>query len=89
MRKFIIILLAILFAFSAAAESDMAGLTTEDLITLRDALNHGNRLVMMKDGRIILDISGDEKKKLTVEDLLEKFNVASGEEFANDRMILG
>jgi len=56
---------------------------------MRDAINHGNRLVMMKDGRIILDISGDEKKKLTVEDLLEKFNVASGEEFANDRMILG
>ena len=44
---------------------------------------------MMKDGRIILDIRGEEKKKLTVEDLLEKFNVASGEEFANDRMILG
>ncbi len=56
---------------------------------MRDAINHGNRLIMMKDGRIILDITGEEKKKLTVEDLLEKFNVASGEEFANDRMILG
>lgn len=56
---------------------------------MRDAIAHGNRLIMMKDGRVILNISGEEKKKLTVEDLLEKFNVASGEEFANDRMILG
>ena len=56
---------------------------------MRDAIAHGNRLIMMKDGKIILDIRGEEKKKLTVEDLLEKFNVASGEEFANDRMILG
>ena len=56
---------------------------------MKDAIAHGNRLIMMKDGRIILDIRGEEKKKLTVEDLLEKFNVASGEEFANDRMILG
>lgn len=45
---------------------------------------------MMKDGRIILDIAGEEKKKLTVEHLLEKFNSASGgEDFTNDRMILG
>ena len=56
---------------------------------MRDAIAHGNRLIMMKDGKIILDIRGEEKQKLTVEDLLEKFNVASGEEFANDRMILG
>ena len=56
---------------------------------MKDAIAHGKRLIMMKDGRIILDIRGEEKKKLTVEDLLEKFNVASGEEFANDRMILG
>ena len=56
---------------------------------MKDAIAHGNRLIMMKDGRIILDIRGEEKKKLTVEDLLEKFNVASGEEFANDRMTLG
>ncbi len=57
---------------------------------MKDAIVHGNRLVMMKDGRVILDISGEEKKKLTVEDLLEKFSVAAdGEEFANDRMILG
>ena len=56
---------------------------------MKDAIAHGNRLIMMKDGQVILDISGEEKKKLTVEDLLEKFNTASGEEFSNDRMILG
>jgi putative ABC transport system ATP-binding protein len=57
---------------------------------MRDAIQHGNRLIMMKDGEIILDIRGEEKKNLTVEDLLEKFNDASGgDEFANDRMILG
>ena len=56
---------------------------------MKDAIAHGNRLIMMKDGRVILNISGEEKKELTVEDLLEKFNTASGEEFSNDRMILG
>ena len=56
---------------------------------MKDAIAHGNRLIMMKDGQVILNISGEEKKKLTVEDLLEKFNRASGEEFSNDRMILG
>ena len=57
---------------------------------MKDAIAHGNRLIMMKDGKIILNITGEEKQKLTVEDLLEKFNSASGgEEFANDRMILG
>ena len=69
----------------------MASLVRPKLLLLDEhtAIAHGNRLIMMKDGRIILDIRGEEKKKLTVEDLLEKFNVASGEEFANDRMILG
>lgn len=57
---------------------------------MKDAITHGNRLIMMKDGKIILDIKGEEKKNLTVEDLLEKFQVASGgEEFSNDRAILG
>lgn len=56
---------------------------------MKDAIAHGNRLIMMNSGRIILDISGEEKKRLTVEDLLAKFSVASGSEFANDRMILG
>ena len=55
---------------------------------MRDAIKHGNRLIMMHEGRIILDINGEEKKKLTVEDLLERFGQASGEEFANDRALL-
>lgn len=55
---------------------------------MRDAIAHGNRLVMMHEGRIIIDISGEEKKKLTVEDLLEMFSRASGDEFSNDRAIL-
>ncbi len=46
---------------------------------------HGNRLIMMWDGKIILDIKGEEKKNLTVDDLLHQFTVASGKEFANDR----
>ena len=56
---------------------------------MKDAIAHGNRLIMMMDGNIILDIKGEEKKKLTVEDLLHKFEEASGEAFANDRMLLG
>ncbi len=56
---------------------------------MKDAINVGNRLIMMYNGQIIYDVSGDEKKKLTVEDLLKKFEQASGEEFANDRMLLG
>lgn len=56
---------------------------------MKDAIAHGNRLIMLMDGRIILDIRGEEKKKLTVEELLHKFGEASGEEFANDKAILG
>lgn len=55
---------------------------------MRDAIKYGNRLIMMHDGRIILDIKGEEKKKLTVEDLLKRFGQVSGEEFANDRALL-
>lgn len=55
---------------------------------MKDAIQIGNRLIMMHEGRIIYDVAGEEKKKLEVEDLLEKFEVASGEEFANDRMML-
>lgn len=54
---------------------------------MRDAIAHGNRLIMMKDGQIIFDISGEEKKKLTVEDLLAKFRVAGDDELS-DKMIL-
>ena len=55
---------------------------------MHDAIAHGNRLIMMHNGSIILDIDGEEKKKLTVEDLLEKFSAVSGQEFANDRALL-
>ena len=55
---------------------------------MRDAIAHGNRLIMMWEGKIILDIQGEEKKKLTVKDLLDKFEEASGEEFSNDSALL-
>ena len=55
---------------------------------MKDAIQIGNRLIMMHDGRIIYDVSGEEKKNLTVDDLLKKFAEASGGEFANDRMML-
>lgn len=55
---------------------------------MKDAIAHGNRLIMMNNGRIILDVSGEDKKKLTVEDLLAEFAKASGSEFANDRALL-
>lgn len=56
---------------------------------MKDAIAHGNHLIMMMDGNIILDIKGEDKKKLTVEDLLHKFEEASGEEFASDKALLG
>ena len=55
---------------------------------MRDAITHGNRLIMMHEGHIIVDVEGEEKAKLTVEDLLNLFTQASGKEFANDRAIL-
>lgn len=55
---------------------------------MKDAIAHGNRLIMMHEGRVIYDVSGEEKKKLHVSDLLVKFEEASGGEFANDRMML-
>lgn len=55
---------------------------------MKDAIRLGNRLIMMHEGRIIYDISGEEKKNLKVADLLKKFEEASGGEFANDRMML-
>lgn len=56
---------------------------------MRDAIAHGNRLIMLKDGKIILDIAGEEKKHLTVEDLLAKFASVAGEDLDNDGMLLG
>lgn len=55
---------------------------------MKDAIRMGNRLIMMHEGRVIYDVSGEEKKKLQVSDLLAKFEQASGGEFANDRMML-
>ncbi|MBQ8783706.1 MAG: ATP-binding cassette domain-containing protein [Clostridia bacterium] len=55
---------------------------------MKDAIAHGNRLIMMHEGRIIVDIKGEEKKKLTVEDLMNLFVKASGKEFTNDRAVL-
>ena len=55
---------------------------------MHDAIAHGNRLIMMHEGRIIVDVEGEEKKKLTVEDLLSLFEKASGKAFANDRVML-
>ena len=55
---------------------------------MRDAIRYGNRLIMMNDGKIILDIAGEEKKRLTVENLMAAFFKASGEEFVHDRALL-
>lgn len=55
---------------------------------MKDAIAHGNRLIMMNNGKIIYDVSGEEKKKLKKADLLEKFSSVSGEELDNDRMLL-
>ena len=56
---------------------------------MRDAIAHGNRLIMMYEGRVALDIAGEEKKKLTVEDLLAKFGQATGSDEADDKLLLG
>ena len=56
---------------------------------MKDAIVHGNRLIMMHEGKIIYDVRGEEKKNLHVSDLLAKFEEVSGGEFANDRMMLG
>ena len=56
---------------------------------MQDAITYGNRLVMMNQGRIILDIKGEEKNKLTIEDLLHKFEDISGSKIASDSVLLG
>ena len=55
---------------------------------MRDAIKHGNRLIMLHEGRVIIDVRGEEKEKLTVEDLLAMFASASGDHFASDRAML-
>jgi len=87
-------------ALDPATSAKVLGLTndivnSEHLTTMmvthnmQDAIDIGNRLIMMFEGRIIYDVRGAEKKALTVPDLLKKFEEASGEEFVNDRMLLG
>ena len=55
---------------------------------MKDAIHIGNRLVMMNEGKIIYDVSGEEKKALTTADLLDKFKLTSGEDLDNDRILL-
>ena len=55
---------------------------------MNDAIRLGNRLIMMHEGHVIYDVAGNEKKSLTVADLLQKFEEVSGGELANDRMLL-
>ena len=55
---------------------------------MRDAITHGNRLIMLHEGKVIIDVEGEEKQMLTVEDLLALFVKASGKVFADDRAIL-
>ena len=55
---------------------------------MRDAIAHGNRLVMMYNGHVVVDVSGEEKKKLTVEQLLNLFSQASGSDEADDKLLL-
>ena len=55
---------------------------------MRDAITHGNRLIMLHEGKVIIDVEGEEKKMLTVEHLLSLFVKASGKVFADDRAIL-
>ena len=68
---------------------EASGLTTL-MIThnMRDAIAYGNRLIMMYDGRIVVDVSGEEKKNLTVEQLLNLFSKASGSDEADDKLLL-
>ena len=55
---------------------------------MRDAIAYGNRLIMMYDGKIVVDVSGEEKKNLTVEQLLSLFSQASGSDEADDKLLL-
>ena len=56
---------------------------------MRDAIAYGNRLIMMYNGRIVVDVQGEEKKQLTVEQLLNLFSKASGSDEADDKLLLG
>ena len=56
---------------------------------MKDAIQHGNRLIMMYNGRVVIDVAGEEKKKLTVPQLLELFSKVSGSDEASDKLLLG
>ena len=56
---------------------------------MKDAIRYGNRLIMMSHGKVVVDVSGEEKKKLTVEDLLNMFQTASKDDYLSDSTILG
>lgn len=55
---------------------------------MKDAITYGNKLIMMHDGHVIFEATGDEKRQLTVEALVRKFSETSGEEFTSDRTLL-
>ena len=55
---------------------------------MRDAIAHGNRLIMLYDGRIVLDVSGTDRAGMTVEDLIHRFKAGTGKTLSNDRMLL-
>ena len=55
---------------------------------MRDAIAYGNRLIMMHEGRIVVDVSGEEKKHLSVEQLMALFSRASGSDVVNDKLLL-
>ncbi len=55
---------------------------------MKDAIAHGNRLIMMYDGKIVIDVQGEDKKKLTVPQLLELFSKVSGSDEADDKLLL-
>lgn len=55
---------------------------------MKDAIAHGNRLIMMYEGQVVIDVAGEEKQKLTVADLMAKFGQVSGSDAANDKMLL-
>jgi putative ABC transport system ATP-binding protein len=74
--------------------------TTEKIVTknnlttlmithnMKDAIAYGNRLIMMHEGRVVVDVCGEEKKNLTVEQLMGLFSKTSGSEIANDKLLL-
>ena len=79
-----------ILAYRIVIEGIRDGKLTALMIThnMKDAIAHGNRLIMMDAGRVVVDISGEEKKKLTVPDLLALFSSASGSTEANDKLLL-